>query len=442
MEKQESQEFLDLADSLYNKKNYEDALIYYKKALGYVKDADDEAGQADLFLKLGNLYSEMEEYDTAQGYYENSLNIYSKEKDRIGQGYSLTGLGIIHENHQDHNEARKYYNKALQSFKKMGDTERQGIVLSLIASTYESQGAWEDALLEYKRSFQKFEESGHKEQRDFAQISKEIEQKRTTFRISRGELVLSLIYLFGLITAEMMVAYSNLQVGLALEAVILFALLINSSVKTSYNFSILLRSMMALPIIRIIGLSIPLMQIQPLYWFPIISIPLFAASYTIMKSQGLTLKNVGFIWDNIPVQIIVALTGIFLGTFEYFILQPKPLISTFNMGNLIFASVILIISTGLAEEILFRGIIQKNAENVFGALFGLLYTALLFTALHIGWNSFYDLIFVFAVALFYGYVFQKTRSIFGITLSHGVSNTFLFLIVPFYAPLVYSWLPF
>ena len=72
-------------------------------------------------------------------------------------------------------------------------------------------------------------------------------------------------------------------------------------------------------------------------------------------------------------------------------------------------------------------------QKMFSELSGLLYTALLFTALHIGWNSFPDLIFVFAVAMFYGYAFQKTRSIVGITLSHGISNTFLFLIVPFYA---------
>ncbi len=219
--------------------------------------------------------------------------------------------------------------------------------------------------------------------------------------------------------------------------VILFALLLNSSLKISYNYSVMLRSMMILPIIRIIGLTIPLMQIQPLYWFPIIAVPLFAAIYTIMKSQGLTRKHVGLIWGNKKIQFLIAITGIFLGTIEYTILQPKPLIAVLNPVTLISASIILIISTGFAEELLFRGIIQKNAENVFGTIAGLLYTALLFTALHIGWNSFNDLIFVFSVALFYGYSYMKTRSIVGITLSHGLSNVFLFLIVPFYASTLY-----
>ena len=162
--------------------------------------------------------------------------------------------------------------------------------------------------------------------------------------------------------------------------VILFALLLNSSLDVSYNYAVMLRSMMVLPIIRIIGLTIPLMQIPTLYWFPIIAIPLFAAVYTIMKNQGLTRKHVGLIWGNKKVQFLVALTGMFLGTIEYTILKPLPLIGVFDPVTLITGSIILIISTGFAEELLFRGILQKNAENVFGMAMGLLYTCLLYTS--------------------------------------------------------------
>ncbi len=465
MEKQESRKFLELADNFYQEENYEEALIWYKKALDHVNDDIEEA---DLFLKMGNLYLSMKNYDTARDYYENSLNLYSKNNDHTGKGYSQTGLGIIQEYNDHHDQAREYYEEALESFKKTGDTDRQIVIRSLLANTHISQvnhppgdkGSNQKSghtpspqKLEehgHKGFFPRLRKSGYKVQEKPAEIqgtgkTPEIQgtgKTRSKFHISPSELVTALLYLVGLIVAEALVAYSNLEVGLALEAVILFALLLNSSLKTSHNFSLLLQSMMALPIIRIIGLSIPLVQIQPLYWFPIIAIPLFAASFTIMRAQGLSLKNIGFIWGNIPLQLAVALTSVLLGVIEYLILEPKPLIATFNLQNLLLASVILIISTGLAEEILFRGIIQKNSETVFGASLGLLYTSLLFTALHIGWNSFYDLIFVFSVAIFYGYVFQKTRSLFGITLSHGISNTFLFLIVPFYAPLLYSWLPF
>ena len=187
-----------------------------------------------------------------------------------------------------------------------------------------------------------------------------INTKRSKTKTTRNEIIIAILYLIGLIIAEISVTYFNKEVGFVLETIILFALLINSSYSISYNYSVMLRSMMILPMIRIIGLSIPLMQIQPLYWFPIIAIPLFGATYTIMRSQGLTKERVGLIWGNKKVQLLIALTGIILGTIEYVILQPKPLIATLNPLTLITASIILIISTGLAEELIFRGIIQKN----------------------------------------------------------------------------------
>lgn len=457
MEKQESRTFLELADNFYNEENYEEALIYYQKALSNV-NADERIHKADLSLKIGDLYLDRQMYNTAQDYYENSLNIYSNQGNHTGEGYSQIGLGIINEYHEDHAQARKYYQKALENFKKIGDSDSQVIVRSLLANNYAAQTG-ENSSQRHEGSSEKLDKSDTKgslqglgksnAKGSYQKLSDSGQEGkpsniRKTFKspISRSELIIALIYLLGLIVAETLVALSNFQIGLTLEAIILFSLLIHSSLKISHNFSLLLQSMMALPIIRIIGLSIPVMQIQSLYWFPIISIPLFAASFTIMRAHGLSFKNVGFIWGNIPIQLAIALTGVFLGIIEYMILEPKPLIATFNLQNLLFASVILIISTGLAEEVLFRGIIQKNAETVFGAFIGLLYTSLLFTALHIGWESIYDLIFVFLVAMFYGYSFQKTKSLFGITLSHGISNTFLFLIVPFYAPLLYSWLPF
>jgi membrane protease YdiL (CAAX protease family) len=197
--------------------------------------------------------------------------------------------------------------------------------------------------------------------------------------------------------------------------------------------------MMILPIIRIIGFM-PLMQVNELYWFPVIAIPLFAASYTLMRSQKLTRKRVGLILGNIPLQLTVALSGVILGLIEYLILRPQALISTFDMGTVLFASIILIISTGFAEELLFRGILQKNAENVLGNIYGVIYASILFMVFHIGWYSSLDVLFVFGVSMFYGYLFQKTRSLFGITLSHGICNSVLYLIMPFTFPWVIPYL--
>jgi membrane protease YdiL (CAAX protease family) len=141
--------------------------------------------------------------------------------------------------------------------------------------------------------------------------------------------------------------------------------------------------------------------------------------------------NVGLVWGNIPIQLLIGVTGLFTGILEYFILKPNPVIVQFTPILVISAGIILLISTGLAEELLFRGIIQNNASRVIGPGFALLYTSLVFTAMHIGWLSPVDWVFVFSVGMFYGYSFMKTKSIFGVSVAHGVNNIMLFLVMPF-----------
>ena len=280
----------------------------------------------------------------------------------------------------------------------------------------------------------------HKREVIVKNVIDDLENRQFRSKSFKRKILILTAYLIAIVAAEIVTAHYNVEYGLAMHTIILFALVINSSIYQSTGFSYLLRSMMILPMIRIIGLSIPIMQIKPLYWFPIIAIPLFAASFILIRSQKLTRKKMGLVLGNVPLQLTIALSGVILGFIEYLILKPQPLISTFSMETVLFASIILIVSTGFAEELLFRGILQKNAENVLGKAIGLLYVSILFTALHIEWNSTLDIVFVFCVAIFYGYTFQKTKSLLGVTLSHGISNSFLFLVVPFIFPALLPYL--
>lgn len=433
MGRKETSEFFEKAKSLHENNEFETALSYYSKSLNLFREWGDVEDEADVLLEMGSVYMDLEDYMKSAEFYETSLKRYKKLKDLTGQGYSLTGLALVNEKLEEYEVSRSYYRKAIKKFRKNKDHEREAIVLSMMARTYEFQGSWEDALMDYRRANSVYEKiqdiSGTEET---LRLIETIKEKRSRVRSFKRKVVIVLLYLAALVAAEIVTAYYSVEMGIVIHVGILFALLFHSSLVREQNFSYLLMSMMVLPMIRILGHTIPgLVHIEQLYWFPIIAVPLFGASYVIMKVQGLGLKNVGFQWGNLKLQILIALTGVILGTAEYFILKPPALIPHFTPQWVLIGALILIISTGFAEELLFRGIIQKNVENVFGCAFGLIYTSLIFTTMHIGWNSFLDLIFVFLVAMFYGYAFQKTRSLLGITLSHGISNTFLFLIVPF-----------
>ncbi|AXV36834.1 MAG: CPBP family intramembrane metalloprotease domain-containing protein [Methanobacterium sp. BRmetb2] len=433
MKKKEAEVAFEKGSLYYSQGNPEKALKYYSQALKIFEDIKSTDKIADTLLEIANAYGNLGDYDAAFDKYQQCQKLYRKNKDLIGEGYALAGLGNILDKKKKFEDSRNFYSKSLKKFKKASDYERQATISSLIAKTYESEKAYDDAILENRRSLNIYKKIGNIQKESEVNNSiKRLKKQIDAIKPSKKLILILFGYFVAITMAEIITTYTNTEMGLVLHTIILFVLLIHSSLSNSYNVTNLLRSMMALPMIRIIGLTIPIMGVQPLYWFPVISIPLFAASYVIMKSQKISKERVGLIFGNLKVQLGIAATGAILGFIEYLILKPKPLIPVLNLEYLLIATTIIIISTGLAEELLFRGIIQKNAQNILKGFSGILYVSLLFTSLHVGWESFIDLIFVFCVSMFYGYAFYKTESLFGITLSHGLSNTFLFLIFPFF----------
>lgn len=72
---------------------------------------------------------------------------------------------------------------------------------------------------------------------------------------------------------------------------------------------------------------------------------------------------------------------------------------------------------------------QRASNAVMGA-FGLLYVSMLFAVLYIGYRSLVNFAFVFCVGLAFSLVARRTRSIWGVSLAHGLTNIALFIIFP------------
>ncbi|MFZ2456545.1 MAG: type II CAAX endopeptidase family protein [Candidatus Altiarchaeia archaeon] len=250
------------------------------------------------------------------------------------------------------------------------------------------------------------------------------------------------VYLLLLTSAEYITTYVNPEGGLAIHAFILFALLtVSSFLYKDKLLCCFVMSLVITPLIRILSTAMPVSMLDPLYWFLAINFPLLIMAFMLMGYLGLTREDVGLVFvspeeENRKIgfllQFLVMFTGPFFGMIEYHILRPEAMVQELTVPALISAFVTFTIFTGLIEEIVFRGIIQRNGEKVIGVAGALFFTALLFAVMHIGWKSWVDLVFVFLVGFFYGVIFYKTRSLFGITVSHGLTNTVLFTIAPLF----------
>ncbi|MDX9866252.1 MAG: CPBP family glutamic-type intramembrane protease, partial [Anaerolineaceae bacterium] len=131
------------------------------------------------------------------------------------------------------------------------------------------------------------------------------------------------------------------------------------------------------------------------------------------------------------------------GYVEYVILRPQPLVGAFTFQLIWQPALILLVFTGLLEEVIFRGLLQQSSREFIGR-WGLVYAGVLFAVMHLGYRSLVDFLFVLLVALYFGQVVKHTRSILGVTLAHGLTNIGLFLVFPFLAAGSYplpNWLP-
>jgi membrane protease YdiL (CAAX protease family) len=117
---------------------------------------------------------------------------------------------------------------------------------------------------------------------------------------------------------------------------------------------------------------------------------------------------------------------------EYFILREEAEASGQVLQETwLLTAFFLLVCTGFVEELIFRGVMQHSAEGMFG-WWGIIYVSFLFGIFHLIHNSWMDVVLVFGIALFFGWVVKKTGSLLGVTLSHGIANIALYLVIPLF----------
>lgn len=252
----------------------------------------------------------------------------------------------------------------------------------------------------------------------------------------RAPALVPLLYLAGVALAELLTAAVEPRLGLPLHALLLLALLGHGALVAEGPRRALLWALALAPLIRILSLSLPVASFPLVYWYAIISLPVFAAAFAAARTLGYSRRDLGLVLQprDLPLALGMLLLGGGLGVVEYVILRPQPLARSLALDQLWLPALILTISTGLEKELVFRGLLQRAAQEGLGPVRGLLYVTALFASLHIGYLSLADLGFVFVVGLLFAVLAWRTGSILAATAGHASVNVSLFLLVPFLLP--------
>jgi len=240
-------------------------------------------------------------------------------------------------------------------------------------------------------------------------------------------------YLLIVTAAEVVTMFFHPLWGVIGHAAIMATAIVRSARTDDSSHRQLVLSLALVPLIRVIdlSLSISLIPIPTIGRFPIIYTPLLVASVVVVRALGYKWSEVGLNFKSLPAQLGIASSGLLFGWAEYVILKPGAMITQLTWSEVLPLALILLVFTGFAEEFAFRGVLQRSATGVFGWR-GIVYVSVLFAVLHIGFHSVLDVLFVFGVAMFFGWAVKKTGSLLGVTLAHGLTNIMLFLVFPFF----------
>ncbi len=272
------------------------------------------------------------------------------------------------------------------------------------------------------------------------------------------------IYLLLVTLAEFTVAYATPQAGILFHIIILCLLLFHSGylskdsmlvnklqwfmikdkkkpssllqnlIDRKTTLSSMLLALTLIPLIRILSLVMPLSFFPRIYWFLVIGIGVYLAFFFLLYQQKIRLKDCGLRLPTIrhlPLEIGIMMLGIPFGYLEYYFLQPPAFVEAYTLEHIIIAIIILFFATGLMEEVIFRGLLQKKSTEILGVWQGMFFVSILFAVLHTGNLSFLDVALVFCIGGLYSVIVQKTKTIIGVTVSHTIVNVFLFIILPF-----------
>ncbi len=99
-------------------------------------------------------------------------------------------------------------------------------------------------------------------------------------------------------------------------------------------------------------------------------------------------------------------------------------------GETIFIGLVLLFITSPAEEIFWRGFIQKWSMERFGDFRGWLVASVFYAGIHVTSGNFILVMAALVAGLFWGFIYWKTKNLVACIISHSIWTVGVFLIFP------------
>jgi hypothetical protein len=254
-----------------------------------------------------------------------------------------------------------------------------------------------------------------------------------TARVGRWQWLFLAAILVAIALTEWIFAYKDVAYGIGLALFVVIGIYVAISV-TRLNRLIAdcAESLALIPLYILFTSSLPWFFINQQYLLPAVYSTILGLCLWHIYQKKLSFSELGFKRDRWLRYVLMGIAiGIPIGIAEYFVLLPAPAFPTFEVKYLLRDLVYMVAFVGVGEELLFRGLVQRDLMNALGWKQGIVLASLMFAVMHLTWRSIPELIFVFLAGLLLGYMYYKTRSLVAPIVTHGIGNVMLVAIMPY-----------
>lgn len=251
-------------------------------------------------------------------------------------------------------------------------------------------------------------------------------------------------YTFAVLVAELLGDRSGALVGTLAEIVLLLVLLghagltapspsfgaVNEDLEDRRDLSRALGVLALLPLLRILSWTIPIPQLNVTVWYGAVGVPVLvsigSAAYALRMSPGTWGLQLG---ERRWAQIVIPVAGIVFGYLGFILFQPAALVAKHNLKFAVASGIVLFLCSGVAEELLFRGLLQAVLTELLGEA-GLLVSTGLFGVMLLGSGSPGFITYMIAVGLLFSLAVRVTRSVIGVSIARGLMTAGMLVLFP------------
>jgi class 3 adenylate cyclase/tetratricopeptide (TPR) repeat protein len=138
--------------------NPDSAILLSRQAIELADDVGYEVGKAEGFKNIGNINFDQGNFEEALVYYNRALNVYQKESDTSGISNLQSNIGSVHKTLGDNPKALEYFIESLRNAQIVLDTKRIGTAYMNLGTVYQDdQSTFDKAIENYQLAIEMFE---------------------------------------------------------------------------------------------------------------------------------------------------------------------------------------------------------------------------------------------------------------------------------------------